>query len=245
MKMQSVTLATSLILTVGGQALAQQPAAAPATGTVVKQGPAIPGLCVFSQSELVADSKAGQFAAQRFTQIQAQVSADLNATATTLSADQRNLQAQISATSEQANAPAIEAFQQRALAFQTLRDQRADQLQRTKDAAFARVLSETSSFLQGIYESRNCSILIDAESVFVANQSMNITPAIVQALDLKITEFPVELAPVLTQAPAQAAAAPAPAAGAPSASQPRPAGAAPSATTPRQPAGPARAPAGR
>jgi outer membrane protein len=65
-------------------------------------------------------------------------------------------------------------------------------------------------------EGQHCSILIDRSSVIMVNPAMDITPAVVTALNGKLTQFSFDrvrleqqagAAPPVTQTPAQAPAA--------------------------------------
>ncbi len=241
MKIQTSLMTAAILFALAPSAFAQQPAAGAPPPPLVKQGPAIPGMCTFSQGDLVANSKVGQYAQQRYTQISAQVNSEINQIAATLAANQRDLLAQVNATGQDANAAGIAAYQQKVADFQNLSAMRNDQLQRTKDGAIAQVLQATSSFMQNVYETHNCSLLIDGDTLLVPNPAMDITPSVVTLLDQKMTTLQFDLAPPPQQQ--QGAAAGGAPAAAPAATP------APAATTParapaaRTPAGPARAPA--
>ncbi|MEI7931765.1 MAG: OmpH family outer membrane protein, partial [Alphaproteobacteria bacterium] len=170
------------------------------------------GVCILSDAAVVGGSKVGQYANQKLQQLQTNVNAELNATNNQLSAERSNLQAQVAATSQTAQAAAIDAFQQKVATFQSTLEERSDQLDRTKENTYARILTLTEPFLQDIYEARNCSLLLDATGVLFANETMNITPDVITELDKRATEITVELAPTRAQLQAQQSSQAAPAA---------------------------------
>ena len=161
----------------------------------------------------------------RIETLKAGISAELNVTNNALQAERSNLQAAINATSQQANAAAIEAYQAKATQFQNSVQEREDQIDRTRDKAFADIFEKATPLLGSTYSSHNCSILLNSEGVMTLNPAMDITRDIITALDLVVTEIPVELVPLASRQGATGAAP----------------GAVPLAP---QPAAPARGPAG-
>jgi len=186
-------------------AAAPRPAAAPAAAPL-PQGPAIGGLCVYSNDMTLGTSAVGKFVGQRLQQLQGTVQAELTAEQTALQNDAKALDAQRASLGQ-------DVFQQRALTLQQ-RDQalqrkielRQRELQATAQKAYGRVANEAIPLLQQVYGQHTCSVLLDGQVVMGSNASMNITPDVVKLLDGKITQFAFDREHLDQQ---QAAAAPA------------------------------------
>lgn len=171
-------------------AVATRPAAA--AGPAVQPGPAIPGVCLFSYDAADESSAVGKFVAQRMQQLQSQAQAELSAEQTSLQTDAKALEVQrptISADIYQQRGLAIN---QRATALQRKADIRSRELQATGQKALGRIVTEVNPLLQQVYSQRGCGLLVDRNSVFFANPSMDVTNDVVRLLDTKITQFPFE-----------------------------------------------------
>ncbi len=200
----SLALAAALGLGAAGQALAQTPAAAP-SAAAISHGPPIPGVCLLSVDQAIADSKVGAYVKTRLQQLAQVVSAELQPEDDKLNADVKAFQAKAStldATSRQTQAQAL---QTRAQAFQQKYQLRQREMQATQEKAINRVAQELDPVAQQLYQQRHCSLLLNRQGVLIANPSMDITQAAVEALNAKITQFPFEREHLDT-APAPAAA---------------------------------------
>ncbi|HXQ45937.1 MAG TPA: OmpH family outer membrane protein [Caulobacteraceae bacterium] len=152
-------------------------------------GPAIPGLCFLSKDGLVANSTVGKFVESRLQQLGQQAEAELNAQGTSLQNDAKALDAQrASLSTDQLNqrGAALEA-RQRDLERQV--QIRRQEMAATEQKALSRVLQEASPIIQSVFRQRNCTVLLDANAALIATQSMDITPAVVDGLNGKITQF--------------------------------------------------------
>ena len=152
-------------------------------------GPAIPGLCFLSKDGLVATSTVGKFVESRLQQLGQQAEAELNAQGTSLQNDAKALDAQrASLSADQLNqrGAALEA-RQRDLERQI--QVRRQEMAATEQKALSRVLQEASPIIQQVFRQRNCSVLLDANAALIAAQSMDLTPAVVEGLNAKITQF--------------------------------------------------------
>ncbi len=208
MRSQLAPLALTAALAFGaaGHALAQTPAAIAPSSPSITHGPPIAGVCLLSVDQAIAASKVGQYVRTRLQQLAQVVSAELQPEDNKLTADVKAYQAKaatLDATSRQTQEQALQA---RAQQFQQKYQLRQREMQATQEKAINRVAQELDPVAQQLYQDRHCSLLLNRQSVLIANPAMDITSAAVAALDAKITQFPFEREHLDT--------APAPAAGA-------------------------------
>jgi outer membrane protein len=207
--MHNKTLAFSIVgvfTLAGSAALCATPAAAPAApAPAVAQGPAIPGVCLLSVNQAIAQSTVGGYVRTRLDQIVTQVRAELSPEETAISNDGKALDAS-KATLDQATLQSrAQALQGRYSAFQQKADQRQREVKATQDKALNRIAQELEPIAQQLYQTHRCSVLIDKGSVMLANPDMDLTPAAITALNGKIQQFPFDREHLDTGAAAPAA----------------------------------------
>lgn len=201
------------VMAASGVAFAQA-AAAPAAPAPLQSGPAIAGVCYFSQERAVGTSAAGKYMVDRIKQLGAAVNAELTAEGTSLDTDVKAFNAQAASLTPDARNTRGQALQQRAEAFERKRAVRQQELELTLRKAQGRILTDINPLARAAYVQRNCSILLDGNSVMVGNPQMDLTDGVVAQLNTKLTTFPIERERIEQQAAAgarPAAAAPAPA----------------------------------
>lgn len=160
--------------------------AAPAPPPLVS-GPPITGVCVFSEERSVGLSKAGQAANARMQQLRSQVQAELQPEGTSLQNDVRTFQAQRATLQGDALTQRQQALQARADAFQQKEQLRNQELQATGEKALQRIRAEMEPVVRSTYEARKCSILFNSDgAVFGGNPQMDISPSVVEALNVKL-----------------------------------------------------------
>jgi outer membrane protein len=194
---------------IASTATAAPPAAAPRPAATaapaappVTHGPAIPGLCVLSVNQAIAQSTVGGWVRTRLEQIVTQVRAELNPEETAINADGKKLESE-KATLDQATLQSrAQALQARYQAFQQKAEQRQREVKATQDKALNRVAQELEPIASQLYQSHHCSILIDKGSVMLGNPEMDLTTAAVTALNGKIQQFPFDREHLDTGAPA-------------------------------------------
>jgi len=202
--------AAAVALTASSSALAQAPAAAAAAPAAqqVTHGPPIAGVCIFSFENTVGSSTVGKYVGTRMQQIVAQVNAELNGEKTTLDNDAKSLdsrRATLDQTSFETQAAAIRV---RADALQRKAQLRDREVQATEQKAEQRILQEMEPYIRQVYQQKACSMLLQRTAVVIANPAMDITPAVVTALNAKITQFPFDRERLDQQAPAAGGAPP-------------------------------------
>ena len=194
-----------------GAAYAQAPAAprpaAAAPAPTVPAGPAIPGVCVFYQDQVLGTSAVGKYVAQRWAQLRAQAAAEVSAEQTALDAEGKTLEGQRASISTDVYQQRALSINQRFEALQRKADLRSRELEATRQKAVARISTEIAPLLTQVYGGRGCGLMLERTGVYFFNPSMDVTVDVVKLLDVKITQFPFDRER-LDQQP-QGAAAPA------------------------------------
>jgi outer membrane protein len=203
-------LAVSALI-VSGVSAAPAPAAAPAAASsaAITQGPPIPGYCMFSINEIISGSKVGQSVVARLKVLGSQVSAELQPEADSIRTDGRALEGQASGM-DQATLQARQAnLQLRVANFQKREQLRQQEMQATQQKQFGVILRQLTPIMNDAYQQHHCSILVDGDNggVRIINPAMDLSPAAVTALDLKIQTLTFDREHLDTQAAAPAAAA--------------------------------------
>jgi outer membrane protein len=173
----------ALAMASGAFAQAAPPAAAAPT---VSHGPAIAGICVFSSQRAVATSLVGKAVDARLKTIIAQVNAELTAERTALDTDAKALDAKKATLDQSTLEQQAAALQVRANAWQRKGQQRQREVEATEQKQLARVYQELDPAIRQGYQAKACAILIERESILLGNPAMDITDAVVAAVDARI-----------------------------------------------------------
>ena len=209
--------AMALALTGAAPAFAQAPAAtpaAPAAAPAVTHGAPVPGLCIVSVENAIGASTVGKFVNTRLQQLVAQVNAELNAEKTSVDNDAKALDGQRATLDQNTFEQRAAALQVRGNALQRKAQQRDQEIQATEQKAINRVGVEMEPLIRQAYQAKQCSILINRNSIILGNPASDITPAVVTALNAKITQFTFDRERLDQQARPAGAPAAAPAAAA-------------------------------
>ncbi|ALL15265.1 OmpH family outer membrane protein [Caulobacter henricii] len=167
-------------------ALAQTaPAAAPAAPAITHGAP-IAGVCIFSSQRAVGSSAVGKAVDARLKTIIAQVNAELTGERTTLDNEAKALDAKKATLDQGALEQQAAGLQVKANAWQRKGQLRQKEVEATEQKALSRVYQELDPAIKQVYQQRTCGILVDRESVLLANPAMDITDAVVVALDARI-----------------------------------------------------------
>ena len=171
-------------------ALAQaKPAAAPAAAPASPITVNVPGVCILSREGLVGGATVGKYVQTRLGQLSSQANAELTAEQTALQNDAKALDAKKATLAAAAYQQQGAALQQRAEVLQQKAQLRDRELQATEQKAVQRVLQEASPLVADQVKAKGCGIVVDANSVLVANPTMDLTPGVVTALNGKFTQF--------------------------------------------------------
>jgi outer membrane protein len=203
----AATCVAAITASASTAALAQ--AAAPAAAPAVSHGPALPGVCVISLEGAITTSTVGKYVQSRLQQIASQVQAELKAEETALQTEAQTLDSQRASLDQKTLETRAQALQTKANAFQRKAQQRERELGATQQKALGRVGQELDPIIRQVYQQRQCSLLLNRDSVVLANPAMDISQPVVTALNAKITQFTFDrerldqaAAPAQTPAPA-------------------------------------------
>jgi Skp family chaperone for outer membrane proteins len=197
----------ALSLSAAAPAFAQT--AAPAAGPAVTHGPAVAGLCVLSFEGAIAQSTVGKYVQTRIQQIATQVQSELRGEETAIQNEAKTLEGQRASLDQSTLEKRAADLQVRANAFQRKAQLRERELQATQQKALNRVSQEMEPVVRQAYQQRQCSVLLQRDAVVLANPAMDVTPAVVTALNAKITQFAFDRERLDQPAPAAASTTPA------------------------------------
>lgn len=152
-------------------------------------GPVIPGVCIFSNQQLITQSTVGRAVIARMRVLQQAVQTELQPEQTTIQTEARAVQALPAGAArtqrETALATRIQTFQARA-------QQRNRELQATEQKALNRIATEADPVVRQVYTQQRCGLLIDRNAIFGGNQQMDVTQAAINGLNTKIQTFTFE-----------------------------------------------------
>ena len=159
---------------------------APPGQVQVTHGPAIPGVCVFNEQGALAGSLVGKAVAARYQQLVQQAGAEIDPQVTSFQSDRRALEAARGTMDEPTYEKRAADLNLRAANLQRLHDQRQQELEYTKQKALSRVGQEIVAVLPSVYQQSHCSLLLDAQAVWLGNPAMDVTPQLITALNARI-----------------------------------------------------------
>jgi outer membrane protein len=189
------------LIAIGAFALASLTASAALAQTQgpANPGPAIPGVCVYFNQRVLAQSTVGQAVQTRMEQLAQEVQGELQPYATAIQTEAQALQQ---------GAATIPAYQmnQRRQALQT-RIQEAQQLEGTRDNELRYTLAQQRQkiseaiepLLVAVYQEKGCGIMIDRESVFIMSPAMDVTDTVIQRLNAQLPTLSFNRMPVPAQ----------------------------------------------
>ena len=189
------------LIAIGAFALASLTASAALAQTQgpANPGPAIPGVCVYFNQRVLAQSTVGQAVQTRMEQLAQEVQGELQPYATAIQTEAQALQ------QGAATIPADQ-MNQRRQALQT-RIQEAQQLEGTRDNELRYTLAQQRQkiseaiepLLVAVYQEKGCGIMIDRESVFIMNPAMDVTDTVIQRLNDQLPTLRFNRMPVPAQ----------------------------------------------
>lgn len=178
----------AVAVTAGAGAFAQaaKPAAAAPT---VSHGPALANVCILNRDQVLGASTVGKSIDTRLQQINAQVEAELKTEATAINTEAQSLDTQRATLDPNAFEKRQADLQVRANAFERKRQQRAREMQETQQKALGRFEQEMAPAITQVYQSKQCSLLLERAAVVLANPAMDVTPQVIAALNARIQTF--------------------------------------------------------
>jgi outer membrane protein len=205
MKKTALLAAAAAVLLASAPVQAQTPPAPPP----VNHGPALAGVCILSLDGAIGSSTVGKYVQTRLQQISQQVQTELTSEQTAIQNEAKALDAQKATMDPGAFEQKSASLQVRANAWQRKAQLRERELQATQQKALGRVGQELEPVIRSSYQQAKCSVLLQRDSVILANPAMDITPSVITGLNAKITQFAFDRERLDQAAAAPAAAQPA------------------------------------
>ncbi|KAK0360023.1 hypothetical protein LTR94_028959 [Friedmanniomyces endolithicus] len=200
--MKALILAAAAAASLLANAASAQQAAAPSN-----PGPVIPGVCVYYNARLLAQSAAGQAVETRMQQLAQEVQGELQPYATSIQTEAQQLQSAGSSIPADQLQQRRQALQQRAQEAQQLESTRENELRYTLAMQRQAITEAVSPILTTLYQEKGCGLLLDRESVFMMNPAMDITETAIQRLNTALPTLSFNRMAVPAQQSQQPAAA--------------------------------------
>lgn len=159
----------------------------------------VPGVCMLSRGGVLAQSKVGQAADARLKQLAQQAQNQLETERKPLDQDIQQFRQKAQSMSETERASKQKALQERLQAFQQKAQELKARIQLTRSNAMQRIGKALDPLVANIYKQHNCGILLDRDNVLGGNPGNDLTDAVTQALDKKMTTISFNLAPLPKQ----------------------------------------------
>lgn len=177
----------------------------------ITYGAPVAGVCALSIDGVLAGSTVGKYVDTRLQQIGQQIQAELTGEKTGIENEAKTLQGQRATLDQNAFEQRVAALQVRQNALERKAALRDREMQATQQQAVGRVVNEMRPLIANAAQSQKCAIVIDRSAVVMVNPQMDLTSAVVTALNGKLTQFafertrldqPQASAPPVTQTPA-------------------------------------------
>jgi Skp family chaperone for outer membrane proteins len=192
----ALTVLAASLLTASAQAQASAQVAAPAQAQSAGGlgGPVVPGVCFLSREGVLANSKVAIYAAERIKQITAEAQAEVDADRKPLDAELAGLRAQAAKMTPDQIRAQQQALGSKFAPIQAKADQRKREIEKTRLDALATISAQSQPLIAAAYAQKGCGVLLDRGSVLGGNFTNDLTPAVVAALDARLTSIPIQRA---------------------------------------------------
>lgn len=163
---------------------------APSTSVGTAQGlggPAIAGVCLLSRQAVLSNAKVAVAATDRLRALTQEAQQEIDAERKPIDADIQTFNAEASKLSDQQRQQRQQALQARLQPVEVKTRQRAREIDATREKALERISTELQPVVAQVYKQHNCGLLIDRNSVIGGNMTNDLTAAVTQALDAKIS----------------------------------------------------------
>lgn len=164
-------------------------------------GPVIPGVCIFHNDRMLAQSTAGQSVQTGMQRLITEVQGELQPYAAAIQTEAQQLQQGGAAADPQGTRR--QALQQRAQEAQQLEQTRQQELQYTQQLQIRAIAQAADPILVAVYQERGCGLLLDRSAVYISNPAMDVTDVVIQRLNTALPSLSFNRSPVPVQAPAQ------------------------------------------
>lgn len=188
------------ILAIGAFALASLVAstAVAQTNGPANPGPVIPGVCVYFNQRLLAQSTVGAAVQARMEALAGEVQGELAPYGTAIQTEITALQQGGQTADPDGSRRA--ALQQRIQEAQALEETRQNELRYTLSEQRRLISAAVEPILVAVYQEQGCGILLDRESVFILNPAMDVTDTVIQRLNTALPTLSFNRLPIPVQA---------------------------------------------
>lgn len=160
------------------------------------EGKPISGMCFLSREAVFAQSKVGEAASQRLNQLAEQARSQLATQRAPLDADLKSFQDKAASLNEQQRASQSAALKTRVEAFQAQAGELSQRVQLTRAKAMENIGTRAQPVVASLYKSHQCGVLLNRDAVLGGSMTNDLTAAVVQGLDSKITTISFNLEPL-------------------------------------------------
>ncbi len=181
---------TATLVSAGHAQTPAQPATAQAAPGQVNStlgGTAVAGVCLLSQQEVFRSSKAGKAAIERLRFLTEQAKAEIETDRAPLNTDIEKFNSEQAKLSEAQRGERRKALADRLKPIEEKAALRQRELEATQIKVTGRLAGEFEALVAQAYKQRNCGLLVDRNSILGGNLTNDLTPAVIQALDAKLT----------------------------------------------------------
>lgn len=155
-------------------------------------GPVVKGMCVLNRAEVFASSKVAQSVNAKYRSAFDQAQGEVTKERQSLEAEAKTLQGKQAAMKAEDFQKAQTELAGKVQALQAKATEQTQVLEATRRDVVAKIAGEAQPLIEQVYKERGCGLLLSREAVLAGNVEMDITPAIIAALDRKITDLPFE-----------------------------------------------------
>jgi Skp family chaperone for outer membrane proteins len=194
------------ILTVAAMSAVAAPSLAQAQASTVaaptlSEGPVVAGVCLISREAIFANAKVGQFASTRLKQLADAAEAEIETDRKPLEAEIKAFQAEAPKMSEAQHHTREQALGAKLQPVQAKAALRGREIEATRAKVMGRIADAAQPVIAQVFKQRACGLLLDRNTVLAGNMTNDLTPAVVQGLDAKISTIAFEREALPTQAP--------------------------------------------
>lgn len=188
----------SLASAPGAAAYAQAGDAANSLG-----GPVVSGVCLLSREAIFANARVGKAASARLKQLADQAQSEIDAERKPVDADVQAYRSQAASLSTDQRQSREQALAQRLQKVQEDQALRGRELEATRAKVMGQIAQYAQPVIGEAYRSKNCGLLLDRNAALGGNMANDLTPAVVQGLDAKVStiSFDLEKPPTNGSAP--------------------------------------------
>ncbi len=171
--------AFALALLTAGQAAAQ-------TRGPANPGPVIPGVCVFHNDRLLAQSTVGVSVRDGMRTLSDQVRAELAPYGQSIDTEMTALEQGQGTIPQQEFAQRGQALRQRMGEAEQLQAQRQAELEYTLNQQLRSIAQAVDPIIVAVYQERGCGLLLSRDAVIEMNPAMDITDVVIQRLNASL-----------------------------------------------------------